>query len=80
MVRMASGTSLCFCMAFASQQFWKVSETQGQDPSQGISTRCLLRRPGMMPLGLRYALSQGLKLEQIIYLSPSNGFRIVINR
>lgn len=70
MVQMASGTSLHFCMAFASQQFCKVSETQGQDPSQGISTRCLLQRPGVMPLGLRYALSQGLKLLNRLSICP----------
>lgn len=70
MVWMAAGTSLRFCMAFASQQFCKVSETQGQDPSQGISTRCLLRRPGVMPLGLRYALSQGLKLLSRLSICP----------
>lgn len=70
MVRMAAGTSLHFCMAFASQQFCKVSETQGQDPSQGISTRCLSWRPGVMPLGLRYALSQGLKLLSRLSICP----------
>lgn len=80
MVRMAAGTSLRFCMAFASQQFWKVSETQGQDPSQGISTRCLLQRPGDAS-GFEICLIARFEtLEQIIHLSPSNGFWIVINR